>query len=447
MPSTSRARVASGSVKLPSPQNQSITRSSVLHVQQPQRARHQHAVDVRVDLGEVGRLERHGDAELGQRVSQLRAALVQQAAPCPAPWAAATTARRDGRCAKARSLARSPSLSGSRWRSTSAVTSSPQASSICGQVSMASMRADQLAQRQQQVAHVRRHDVAFADVGDVAALALVKADQHRALLAHVAHRKARAPAVAPGRALRSGRSTVSGLHLAQVPQVVLQHALLDRHLGADVQVLHLAAAAGALVQAEVRAARAHALRRLPVDRRQRGLLPVVLLAVDLGGHPLERQRAFDEHHLAVGPAGHALRVDVERVHFQPALGQGGLVFNLFRHASIVSGAYFCRRETWNPHLHRCDDLERALLLRRAGCAGSGWRLGELLARSPSTAGQPRLAPWATIPARDFAPLDAGHLISCHGLSGERWRGRCWSGRSGALGRMANLATVRPRLTC
>ena len=33
----------------------------------------------------------------------------------------------------------SSSLSGSRWRSTIAVTSSPQASSICGQVSRASM--------------------------------------------------------------------------------------------------------------------------------------------------------------------------------------------------------------------------------------------------------------------------------------------------------------------
>ncbi len=33
----------------------------------------------------------------------------------------------------------SSSLSGSRWRSTIAVTESPQASSICGQVSRASM--------------------------------------------------------------------------------------------------------------------------------------------------------------------------------------------------------------------------------------------------------------------------------------------------------------------
>ncbi|MCY1546042.1 hypothetical protein D9M68_820170 [compost metagenome] len=40
---------------------------------------------------------------------------------------------------KARSRATSSSDKGSRWRSTSAVTSSPQASSICGQVSRASM--------------------------------------------------------------------------------------------------------------------------------------------------------------------------------------------------------------------------------------------------------------------------------------------------------------------
>ncbi len=78
MPSTSRARLASGSVKLPRPQNQSITRSSRLHVEQAQRAPDQHPVDVRVDLGEIGRLEGHRDAELGQRVGQRRAAFVEQ---------------------------------------------------------------------------------------------------------------------------------------------------------------------------------------------------------------------------------------------------------------------------------------------------------------------------------------------------------------------------------
>ncbi|MNY29238.1 hypothetical protein D3C86_1632690 [compost metagenome] len=39
-------------------------------VQQAQRTADQHAVDLVIDLREIGRLERHADAELGQRVSQ-----------------------------------------------------------------------------------------------------------------------------------------------------------------------------------------------------------------------------------------------------------------------------------------------------------------------------------------------------------------------------------------
>jgi hypothetical protein len=96
-----------------------------------------------------------------------------------------------------------------------------------------------------------------------------------------------------------------------VPEVVLQHALLDGHLRGRVQVLHLAAAAGAGVQAEMRAAGAHPLRGLLVDGRDGARLPVVLLAVHVDADHLERQRAFDEHHLAIGLAGNALGLDVE----------------------------------------------------------------------------------------------------------------------------------------
>jgi hypothetical protein len=119
-----------------------------------------------------------------------------------------------------------------------------------------------------------------------------------------------------------GRSMVSALHLAQVPQVVFQHPLLDGHLGRHVQVLHLAAAAGPGVQAEVRAAGAHALGRFAVDGRQAGLFPVVLLAVGVGADQLGGQGAIDEHHLAVGLAGHALGIQVQGLHQQPGR-QGG----------------------------------------------------------------------------------------------------------------------------
>ena len=106
--------------------------------------------------------------------------------------------------------------------------------------------------------------MAFLHICDKVALALVKADQHRALFAHKTHRNAGAVAVAPGRAFDSAQHVV-GLDLADMPEVVLHHPLLDRDLGADMQMLHFAAATGAFVQAEMRTGRTHALRRLLVD--------------------------------------------------------------------------------------------------------------------------------------------------------------------------------------
>ena len=121
---------------------------------------------------------------------------------------------------------------------------------------------------------VRRQDLAGLHVGDVAALALVKAHQHRALLEHMAHRQAGAVAVAPGGPF-DGAQMVSARTLPRC-QVVLQRPLFDGNLRRHVQVLHLAAATGPGVQAEVRAARPHALGRFAVDGRQAGLFPVVL---------------------------------------------------------------------------------------------------------------------------------------------------------------------------
>ena len=169
----------------------------------------------------------------------------------------------------------------------------------------------------------RQHG-ALLHVGNVAAFALMKTDQHLALFDHMAHRQPGAVAVAPGRAL-DGAQHGLGPDLAQVPEVVFQHPLLDGHLGAHMQVLHLAAAAGTGVQAEMRAAGAYTLRRFAVDRRQAGLLPVVLFAVGVRGDQLERQGTIDEDNLAIGLACNALGIQVERLHLQPAVGQVGCI--------------------------------------------------------------------------------------------------------------------------
>jgi hypothetical protein len=153
---------------------------------------------------------------------------------------------------------------------------------------------DHGAQRQQQVADVARQHVAFTHVGNIAALALVKAHQHPALLRHHAHRQAGAVAVAPGRPLQR-RQNQRRTQLADVPEGVFQRALLDGHLRARLQVLH----GTAPTDAKVRAARHDALRRRAQHFIHARNLVRRLAAHRDGGDPFARQGAFHEYHFPV----------------------------------------------------------------------------------------------------------------------------------------------------
>ena len=88
----------------------------------------------------------------------------------------------------------------------------------------------QLTQRQQHAADMRGQNGAHLHVGDVAAFALMKANQHFALFNHVAHRQARPITVAPSGPLDRSQQGF-GFDFAQVPQVVFEHPLLHSHLG------------------------------------------------------------------------------------------------------------------------------------------------------------------------------------------------------------------------
>ena len=165
-------------------------------------------------------------------------------------------------------------------------------------------RGDHGAQGQQQVADVARQHMAFAHVGHIAALALMEAHQHAALLRHHPHRQAGAVAVAPGRAL--GRQHARGTELADVPEGVLQRTLLDRHLGAGLQVLHGTAA----TDAKMRAARHHALRGRTQDLLDAGDFIGGLAAHGGGHHAFARQGALHEHDLALA-AGDAAGFQVK----------------------------------------------------------------------------------------------------------------------------------------
>jgi len=168
---------------------------------------------------------------------------------------------------------------------------------------------DECAQRQQHVADMRRQHWAAFHVSHVAAFALMKAHQHLAFFAHIAHRQARPVAVAPGRTF-NGAHQVVGFDFADVLKVVFKHPLLDRDLRGDVQMLHFAAAARARVQAKVGAARRDALRRFTVNLHHHGFFKRRFFAVHIGRDQLVWQRTFNEHHLAISAVGDALCVDV-----------------------------------------------------------------------------------------------------------------------------------------
>ena len=176
-------------------------------------------------------------------------------------------------------------------------------------------RPDQRAQRQQQVADVARQHLAARDVGDEARLALVEAHQHRLLLHDVAHREPRALPVAPIGPLHRPQHPFRP-HLAEMPQRVLERALLDRDLRGDVEVLHLAAAA----DAEVPATRDDALGALLAQLDERRPLPRVLAAPHRNADFLARQRVLDEDDLALRVVRDALRLQIERLDPQPFLG-------------------------------------------------------------------------------------------------------------------------------
>jgi hypothetical protein len=82
----------------------------------------------------------------------------------------------------------------------------------------------------------------------------VESDQHTALFRDVAHRQASPITVAPRRAADRPQHALRP-DLSDVPQAVFEDTLLDRNLGARLNVLHRTAATRAVMQPEVRAAR------------------------------------------------------------------------------------------------------------------------------------------------------------------------------------------------
>ncbi|CFP62248.1 Uncharacterised protein [Bordetella pertussis] len=96
-----------------------------------------------------------------------------------------------------------------------------------------------------------------------------------------------------------------------MPESVFERALLDRDLGRGRQVLHGTAAANA----EMRAARRHALRGRAQDLLDLGNLVGRLAAHRLHRDPLAGQGAFHEQHFAV-TVGYPPGLEVQGLNIQ-----------------------------------------------------------------------------------------------------------------------------------
>ena len=215
---------------------------------------------MRIDLRKVDRLEGHADAELRQTVIQLLCGRIEQMHGLR-PLRLQPPLHRAvlrGKSAQAPKIRLTQAFQMSQYQRDDGVAAG-QFDLWTGFPGVHGL--DQRTQGQQQITDRSGQHAAHLHIGNVTALALVKTDQHGALLAHITHRQACPVAVSPGRTLDGSQNHVR-LDLAQMPQVVFHDPLLDRHLGRHVQMLHLATATGTRMQTEMRATGLHALRRL-----------------------------------------------------------------------------------------------------------------------------------------------------------------------------------------
>ena len=168
-----------------------------LRVEQRQRTSNQHAVDREIDLGKLGRRKKVLDVKIRQTIGKRTRVLRGKSdRPKSVPAAAG---RRTTRCWSAKTRSAASSLGRQRLENAQHQRGDRLADrhfDLRQRVGDRQGR-DQLAQRHQQQRDVRRQDRALAHVGDEAALALVKADQHAAFLRHPMDRQPRALTISP----------------------------------------------------------------------------------------------------------------------------------------------------------------------------------------------------------------------------------------------------------
>ncbi len=254
---------------------------------------HQHTIDRVIDLGEVGGQESDIDTEiLDPVVERRRFDRVKQACAFrPRALQPDLHAMRIGKSAQLRFVGRSRRHQHAEHEYRGGLA---DGNLHLRQPLGDRQRIDEGTQRQDQARHVRRQDLARVHDGDVARAAFVETHQRAALLLDPARRQPRPMTIAPCRP-DDRREHALGLHFAHVREGVFEHALLGRHLRAEIDVLQRAAAA----HAEVRTARTYARRTGPDDARDPTAIEARLALHGLELDLLTGQRALDEDDLAL----------------------------------------------------------------------------------------------------------------------------------------------------
>ena len=313
-----RARQRQGEVAQPAEQVQHAL--ARLHVQQVQRAGDHRLVQLGIDLDEIERAEQQFHVPLRQPERQLRRLAAERMHGIVAAWL-----QEDGEPMR---LPERGKLRPVRLGQRLQVPEHQRDGGIAGDefdlrdVAARFHAVHQRAQRVQLEAQLRNDGMAFAQVGDETRVGFAEAHQRLVLLFHPPHRQAALAPIAPG--LPTQRRQHRGRrHVADALQVVQQHLLLGFDLPVFGQMLQHAAGA----DAEMRAARRHAVRRCGEHFQRLRLVEVLGARGLLHGDGFTRQRTGNEHGLAglrvaLRPAGDATPIVGE---MEDVEGLGGLV--------------------------------------------------------------------------------------------------------------------------
>ena len=255
-----------------------------LHIEQTHRTPDQHTVDVKIDLREIRRTIRHTHAEFRQIVVQRLALRIKRVHRIrPFGLQPHIHAVRVGKLAQDVLVLLRQFFQIAKDQHGVFL---PHRHLDLRHTFTNRQFANYFTQNRQQIRHMLRQNLARSHIGHVARLFFKKADQYRFLFRHVARGQTRPIAVVPRRPHDRAQDDFR-FDLADAFEVILQHALLDRHLRTRMHVLHGATATHTEIHTFGLYTRSGGLEHLSHLRH----IIIGLAAGDFGTHRFIRQSA------------------------------------------------------------------------------------------------------------------------------------------------------------